>query len=307
VAVSPEEAVDRINARFGRHPGRRAFHAKGLFCAGTFTATPEAARLCRAAHLQGDAVPVRVRVSNGGGDPNVPDYEPDVRGLAVKFDLPDGSSTDISSQSVPHFAVGSVEAFLDILKVTEPSPKALLHFPPFALRNPGFVRALPRNAPALRPPPSFANVHYYGIHAFSWTGADGNARWVRYEWRPEAGSERIGLRAARKLGPDYLFDEFRSRLEHGAARWTLSVQIAGPDDNPHDPSDRWPEDRERVDAGTLELTAAVADPETGGGDPIVFDPGRLTDGIEMSDDPILRFRPSAYSESVDRRSQGGAS
>ena len=34
---------------------------------------------------------------------------------------------------------------------------------------------------------------------------------------------------------------------------------------------------------------------------LVFDPTRVTDGIELSDDPVLRFRPGAYSESVARR------
>ena len=38
------------------------------------------------------------------------------------------------------------------------------------------------------------------------------------------------------------------------------------------------------------------------GDILVFDPTRVTDGIELSDDPILRFRPRAYSVSVARRS-----
>jgi catalase len=34
----------------------------------------------------------------------------------------------------------------------------------------------------------------------------------------------------------------------------------------------------------------------------VFDPSRVTDGIELSDDPILNFRPRAYSVSIERRS-----
>ena len=35
---------------------------------------------------------------------------------------------------------------------------------------------------------------------------------------------------------------------------------------------------------------------------VVFDPARVVDGIELSDDPILRYRPAAYTESVSRRS-----
>jgi catalase len=38
------------------------------------------------------------------------------------------------------------------------------------------------------------------------------------------------------------------------------------------------------------------------GDVLVFDPTRVTDGIELSADPILRVRPDAYAVSVERRS-----
>jgi hypothetical protein len=44
----------------------------------------------------------------------------------------------------------------------------------------------------------------------------------------------------------------------------------------------------------------IEDPERSG-DVIVFDAVRVTDGIELSDDPVLQFRPRAYSVSVDRR------
>jgi catalase len=36
----------------------------------------------------------------------------------------------------------------------------------------------------------------------------------------------------------------------------------------------------------------------------VFDPTRMVDGIELTDDPILLFRPRAYSVSVERRTSG---
>ena len=64
-----EEATDVANAVYGRQPGRRALHAKGTLLKGTFTATPEAATLSRAAHMQGEPVPATIWVSNGGGIP----------------------------------------------------------------------------------------------------------------------------------------------------------------------------------------------------------------------------------------------
>ena len=39
-----------------------------------------------------------------------------------------------------------------------------------------------------------------------------------------------------------------------------------------------------------------------GADVMVMDPTRVTDGIELSDDPILHVRSHAYSVSVERRS-----
>jgi catalase len=74
------------------------------------------------------------------------------------------------------------------------------------------------------------------------------------------------------------------------------VQIAGSGDDPGDPSTAWPQDRERVTVGTLEVTAPTDE-----GDDFVFDPTRVTDGIEPSDDPVLRFRPRAYAISHERR------
>src|SRR3954452_7725117 len=100
--LTPEQTVDGINKRFGVHSGVRALHAKGITARGTFTATPEGKALTKAAHMQGEPVEVSVRLSNGSGDPRSKDYEPDVRGMAVTFELPDGSRTDISAQTVPH-------------------------------------------------------------------------------------------------------------------------------------------------------------------------------------------------------------
>ena len=56
-----------------------------------------------------------------------------------------------------------------------------------------------------------------------------------------------------------------------------------------------------MEAGRLELTGPETEREQGD-DVLVFDPTRVVDGIELSDDPILRFRPRAYAASVERRS-----
>ena len=117
MTVTPAQAVDAANELFGSHPGYRALHAKGILCRGTFTATAEAGRLTRAAHMQaGQPVPVTARLSNGAGKPDSADYAPDPRGMAVKLYLPDGSRTDIVAQTSPRFPVRTPEAFVELLQ-----------------------------------------------------------------------------------------------------------------------------------------------------------------------------------------------
>jgi catalase len=102
---------------------------------------------------------------------------------------------------------------------------------------------------------------------------------------------------AKSRGRDWLFDELRERLAREPVRMRLEVQIAGQGDDPDDPSDQWPDDRERVTVGILEVTAI----DDAADDSIVFDPMRLVDGIEASNDPVLRFRPDVYTLSHARR------
>ena len=89
-------------------------------------------------------------------------------------------------------------------------------------------------------------------------------------------------------------------MARGPVRFTLELQLAAPGDPVDDPSAQWPAERRRVTAGVLELTRVGHEAEADGR-VIVFDPVRVTDGIELSDDPVLRFRPQAYSLSVERR------
>lgn len=294
--LTPEQTVDAINRRYGRHGGARALHAKGTVCGATFEATPEAARLTRAVHMQGQPVEATVRFSNGSGDPSSLDYEPDVRGMATTFHLPDGSRTDISAQTAPRFPVDAHDAFVELLLASEPRVQALWRLPWFLARHPKALGSLRRNAGGLRPPPSYASRPYYAIHAFRWIDSDGGEHHVRYRWTPAAEDSPISVSEAKRRGPDYLQDELRERLEREPIRFALEVQIAAPGDPVDDPTAEWPADRERLVAGRLAIDRVAAE-----GGELVFDPTRLTDGIEPSEDPILRFRPSAYSVSAERR------
>jgi catalase len=302
VTLSPQQAIDTVAGVFGRHPGFRALHAKGTLCTGVFTASTQAAELTRAVHMQGPELPATIRVSNGSGNPHHPDWAPDPRGLAVKLYLPDGSRTDIVAVSTPVFPVRTPEAFVELIEA-QAGPAAAWKMPLFLARHPEAIRVLPVAAPTLLPPSSYATIPYFALHAFKWIDAAGGERFVRYALRPAATGRRLAPWSARRRGADYLQSEIRDRLAAGPVQFSLEVQIAEPGDPTDDPSAAWPKQRRRVTVGTLKVTGLDTEREQGG-DVLVFDPSRVTDGIECSDDPVLRFRPAAYSESVRHRGDG---
>ncbi|HEY9305131.1 MAG TPA: catalase, partial [Mycobacterium sp.] len=152
-------------------------------------------------------------------------------------------------------------------------------------------------------PASYATVAYHGLHAFRWVAADGSARFVRYHLQPDAGEEFLPPRVAAEKSPDFLIEELDERLASGPARLSYQVQIAADGDSTVDPSKPW-RSTQTVTVGTLEITRADTEREHGG-DIVVFDPMRVTDGIEPSDDPVLRFRSLAYSASVKLRTGVG--
>jgi catalase len=299
-----EEVVDAINDVSGVHPGQRAAHARGTVVAGRFEALPAAKALTRAPHMQGGSLRATVRFSNGGGDPGIPDYATEGRGMAVKVYLPDGLRTDMVALSLPAFFARTPDDFLEFTRARRPDPAT---GQPDMERLGAWLRAHPEAGPAIQaavsaaPPASYATCAYNGIHTFRWVNGEAVGRFVRLRWEPESGVETLSAEDARARGATYLQDDIATRA--GAA-FTLVVTLAEPGDPVDDPTVAWPDSRERVEVGRLELTGPDTERERDG-DVLVFDPTRVVEGIELSGDPILRFRPRAYSVSVERRSGVG--
>lgn len=296
-----EEVVDAINDVSGVHSGQRAAHARGTVVAGRFEALPAAKALTRAPHMQGGSLRATVRFSNGGGDPGIPDYATEGRGMAVKVYLPDGRRTDMVALSLPAFFARTPDDFLEFTRARRPDPAT---GQPDMERLGAWLGAHPEAGSAIQaavsaaPPASYATCAYNGIHTFRWVNGEEVGRFVRFRWEPESGVETLSAEDARARGATYLQDDIATRA--GAA-FTLVVTLAEPGDPVDDPTVAWPDSRERVEVGRLELTGPDTERERDG-DVLVFDPTRVVEGIELSGDPILRFRPRAYSVSVERRS-----
>jgi catalase len=301
------QIVEAMRTLAGPHPGFRPVHAKGLVCAGTFRASADAPGVTRAPHFAGHPVPTIVRFANANGDPDVHDGVPNVRSIAVKFQLSGGKSADILANSVEGFVARTPEELLEFLRAQlpapdggRPDPQALPRYLAAHPAGRAFVERLMRKPV----PASYARATYHAEHAFRFTSAAGTSRFGRYRFVPQAGEAFLSPDAAGKRSPGFLREELEGRLRTGPVAFRLLLQLAEAADPTDDVTALWPEGRPLVELGGLEITGisptSAADERR-----LIFDPTNRTDGIDLSTDPILLARSAAYAISYESRSKGG--
>ncbi len=296
-----EQLLDALDTLSGLHPGFRPAHAKGLMCSGTFTPSPEAAKLTRAPHASKPSTQVTVRYSDSTGVPTIPDNDPQrsgPRGIAVRFHLAEHAHTDIVAHSTNGFPVRTGEEFLEFLRGAAAfgagKPEAL---GAFLATHPNAKRFVEAAKPI---PTSFAREAFFAVTAFRFANAEGVSRYGRFRIRPEAGTEYLTDAEAARRSANFLFDEIGPRLAQGPFRLSVFVQIAERGDNVADASVLWPDSRVEIPFGTLTLTARVDDQEPERRK-IIFDPVPRVDGIDTSGDPLIEVRSDIYLLSGRRR------
>ncbi|WP_204113445.1 SMP-30/gluconolactonase/LRE family protein [Shimia biformata] len=351
-----ETLVNQLYSSVGRKPeagGMRPVHAFGVCATGHFTPSKVASRYCRAAHFDLEAliqrakprpdrenpagepdkrlgVPVTVRFSNGSGAASRRDGWSDVRGMATRFHLPDGSDTDLIAMTLREFFTSTPEQFYDFALAAEPKKFSMerplakigdylrLMLPrrdpypgevyrpdegamKYAKENP-FARQAVLDAASIGAPSSYNRAAYFAVHTFIVTGAgqDANKRYVRFEWQPVDGVAPIDTTTAadaNKLTENYLNDALKERLEPGPTRFLLMMTIGEDGDDFKDPARAWPPHRPRVIMGTLTLDRFMGQ----AAEDLSFNPMLLTDGIDASEDEVLQIRKLAYEKSSEWR------
>ncbi len=298
-----EQLVDTMTTLSGGpHKGYRANHAKGVMVTGAFTPTAQATSVSKAPQFSASSTPVLVRFSNATGVPNIPDANGNAfpKGMAIRFQLADGSNSDIVSISVNDFPAATTEEFLGLLNAVRDSSSSTAKPSPveqFLASHPAAARFVATPKPA---PVSFATQPFYGVNAFQFTNAAGNSVYARYQIVPMAGAQYLSKEVTDKAAPDYLMTEMVSHVQSSPVKYKLLVQVAEPGDEVNDPTKGWPASRKLVELGTLTLDKPVADSQAAE-KPIMFNPLLLPDGIAPSRDPVLLARPGAYAVSYGRR------
>lgn len=300
--LQPKSFVNALEQNSGVHPGYRRNHAKGMCVVGYFQSSGDAQALSSAQVFRAGRTPVVGRFALPSGNPYAPDSSVPIRSFAVRFTQANGQQWRTGMNSMPVFAVGTPEAFYQMLQAGAPDPAT---GKPKPASMPAFFAAHPETAPFLqwvktaRPSASFATESYNGINAFYLVNAAGQRQAVRWGVVPE-GQDAAGATAPNDA--DYLEKDLAQRLAAGPLKWQFNLTLAEAGDPVNDASKAWPPGRKVVNAGTLVLEKAEPQ-NTGECRDINYDPLILPSGIEGSDDPLLAARSAAYASSYVRRTR----
>jgi catalase len=300
--ASPDDDKDLAQQIFdtmvqlpGNKPGNRLVHAKGIVCQGTFAPAKNAVAVSQAEHFSGGTIPVIVRFSDAGPGPGIADSSPDSapRGIAIRFQLPDGQETDIVAFSHNGFPVGTGEEFLGLQKAIVATDPAKPHPWPVEVFLSTRPRALKFVQDPKPTPTSFATEAFFGNNAFLFINQKGVKQAGRYQILPLAGQHYISAAEGKTKTPNFLTEELKTRVAQEPVKFRLVLQLPNPGDPTNDASMVWPADRQTIDLGTITIT--TVDPNSDAAQQaLAFDPTRLTAGIELSDDPLPALRSRVY-------------
>lgn len=299
--LTGQRMVDALQADSGLHPGYRRNHAKGICVAGHFDSSGAAAIYSSASLFAKGSTPLIGRLALPGGDPVAADSGTAIRSLALLFNMEHEEQWRIAMINAPVFLVATPESFYEQTVAATPDP--VTHQPDPAKLG-AFFAAHPEAGPFLtwlkasKPSASYATESYFGLNAFYFVDATGQRHPVRWRVVPE--TPRDAAVVPVDAGNNFLDVDLQQRLAQGPLRWQLLVTLGQPGDPTNDATKAWPDDRTTINAGTVVIESAQPG-QSGACRDITFDPTVLPHGIEVSDDPLLAARSSAYSNSYLRR------
>ena len=301
--IDPNRFVDGLEGAFGKFEGFRRSGAKGICAAGEFVGSAEGRALSTASAFSGRAVPVIVRFSIGGANPNAPENRRSQRNMALQFNLPDGELWQMANISAPVFSAATPKQFMASLESQwlDPATNA-----PDATRVKAFSDAHPevlqqsRHFASQPVPASYGSVNYWGVHAFGFVNGRGDTQWGKWVFEPVGGTVGLSDEEAKAKGPTFLVNELRERVRAGNAAFDFTLQLAQPGDRIDSAVVPLPADRAKVNLGRLHITSVSPD-ATGPCLTILFNPMLLPRGLDASSDPLLSARSAPYSIGLARR------
>lgn len=291
----------------------RVVHARGSAAHGYFEAYEDLSELTQAKFLTDTSrrTPVFVRFSTVVGFRGSPDSVRDVRGFATKFYTEEGVF-DLVGNNMPVFFIQDAIKFPDLVHAVKPEPHNEMpqataahdNFWDFISLTPESMhmilwvlsdRALPR---------SYRMMEGFGVHTFRLVNAAGEARFVKWHWRPKLGVHSRVWDEMQKLAgtdPDADRRDLWDAIEAGVyPEYELGVQVVEEKDEHAfdfdllDATKIIPEELVPVRIVGRMVLNRNPDNFFAETEQVAFHPGHLVPGIDFTNDPLLQGRLFSY-------------
>ena len=293
----------------------RVVHARGSAAHGYFQVYKSLAPLTKAVFLQDPSIktPVFVRFSTVVGSRGSSDLARDARGFAVKFYTQEGNY-DLVGNNMPVFFIQDAVKFPDLVHAVKPEPHH--EMPQAAAAHDtfwDFISLMPESMHMIMwvmsdraLPRSYRMMEGFGVHTFRLINDKGQARFVKFHWKPLLGLHSVVWDEAQKISgkdPDFHRRDLWDAIENGAyPEWEFGIQVVEEKDEQKfgfdllDPTKLIPEELvpvQRIGKMTLNRNPDNFFSET---EQVAFHPGHLVSGIDFSNDPLLQGRLFSYTD-----------
>lgn len=301
----------------------RIVHARGVGAHGYFQTYEAHTALTKAGFLQnpGKKTPVFVRFSTVQGPRGSGDTVRDVRGFAVKF-FTDEGNFDLVGNNMPVFFIQDAIKFPDFVHAVKPEPhneiptggSAHDTFWDFVSLQPESAHMVIWAMSDRAIPKSLRTMQGFGVHTFRMINAEGKSTFVKFHWRPKAGTCSLVWDEAQKLAgkdADFHRRDLWESIEGGDyPEWEFGVQIVAEEDEHSfdfdllDPTKIIPE--ELVPITPLGKMVLNRNPDNffAETEQVAFCPGHIVPGIDFSNDPLLQGRLFSYTDTQISRLGG---
>lgn len=301
----------------------RIVHARGSAAHGYFQPYKDLSDYTKAAFLcdPDKQTPVFVRFSTVQGGAGSADTVRDIRGWATKFYTDEGIF-DLVGNNTPIFFIQDAIKFPDFVHAVKPEPHWAIpqggsahdtfwdyvSLQPETLHNVIWAmsdRGLPR---------SYRTMEGFGIHTFRLINAEGKVTFVRFHWKPVAGTASMVWDESQKLtgrDPDFHRRELWEAIEAGDyPEYELGLQLIPEEDEFKfdfdllDPTKLIPEALVPVERVGKMVLNRNPDNFFAENEQAAFHPGHIVPGIDFSDDPLLQGRLFSYTDTQISRLGG---
>ncbi|KAK9819827.1 hypothetical protein WJX72_002822 [[Myrmecia] bisecta] len=291
----------------------RIVHARGIVAKGYFEVTHDITDLTCAELFSevGKKTETAVRFSVVTHGRDSPEGLRDIRGFATKFYTQEGN-WDLVGNNIPVFFIRDGFKFPDLVHALRPNPKNNIQeawrFLDFLSHHPESAHVMTWLAGIEGIPVNYRHMEGYGVNTFTLINQAGKETYVKFHWRPEAGTKFMTDDEAQSIGEFNMrhshatHDLYNSIADGKGPEYSFSIQTMDPADedkfdfDPLDCTKVWPEEQFPLQpVGRMVLDRNI-DNFHNESESIAFSPGITVPGIGHSNDKVLQTRVFSYAD-----------